>query len=128
MSVDTRPRRPLLALSEVLLALAWMLGGLITAVLALLLTQPFATPECTSYDRWGQRVGQVGALVTMSLFAVVWIASVLCLRRSPQTAITRLVLAIALPIAIVLAFVAGGVGTAAAIEAIAPNAGQASCW
>ena len=114
--------------SDLVLALAWMLGGLITAVLALLLTQPFATPECTSYDPGGQRVGQVGALITISLLAAVWIASVLCLRRSPHTAVRRLVLAIALPIAIVLAFVAGGVGTAAAIEVIAPDAGQASCW
>ena len=115
-------------LSEVVFALAWMLGGLVTAVLALLLTQPFATPECTSYDLGGQRVGQVGALMTMSLLAAVWIASVLRLRRSPHTATGRLVRGIALPAAIVLAFVAGGVGTAAAIEVIAPDAGQASCW
>lgn len=115
-------------MSSVVLSLCWVVAALMTAVLVLLLTQPLWLPTCTSFDLAGQRAGQVGALVTIVVIVGLWVAAVAALRRYGRSTKERFLLAAALPLAILGAFLAGATAVEAAVDAVAPHSDRAMCF
>ena len=110
------------------LALGWTVAGLITLVLLLLLTQGLFMPECSSYDRDGQRVAQVGAGLVAVLLLGIWVAAVTLLRHVGARPLVRLLLAAALPFGLVTMFAIGASVTGELIERVAPSGDHAMCW
>ena len=110
------------------LALGWTVAGLVTLVLLLLLSQGLFMPECSSYDQDGQRAAQVGAGLAVALLLGIWIGAVLVLRHAGSNVLVRLLLAVALPVALVGAFAIGTSITGALVERVAPSSDHAMCW
>lgn len=108
--------------------MGWTVGGLITLVVLLLLTQPFFLPECVSYERAGQHAARIGALVIVALLVAVWVGAVLALRRAGTGLAGRLALAVGLPVAVVVAFAIGASAMGLLVDQAAPGGDHAMCW
>ncbi len=128
MSNVTETARPAV-LGTVILTLGWIAAGLLTAVLLLLLVQPFSMPECVSYDKAGQNVARIGAVVIAVALIAVWIGAVRLLRtRWGASGWTRAGLAVALPVAVLFTFTTGASIMDAAVDRVADTSDSASCW
>ena len=110
------------------LGLGWTVAALLTLLALLLLAHGVAVPECVSYDREGQLAARLGFGITAALLATTWTVAVLGLRASGTRALARLALALALPAALVAAFVAGSGITDALVDRAALSSDSAMCW
>ena len=110
------------------LGLGWTVAALLTLLALLLLAHGVAVPECVSYDRQGQLAARVGFGITAVLLASTWTVAVLGLRASGSRPVARLALAVALPAALVAAFVVGSGITDALVDRAAPSSDSAMCW
>ena len=116
-------------LATAVLVIGWIVAGLMTLVLVLLLSQPFFLPACASYERAGQNAARVGAVITFLLLVGVWIAATIVLRTvAGSRALLRLLLGVAVPVAVVFAFTLGEGVLTLLIDRAAPNADHAMCW
>jgi hypothetical protein len=110
------------------MALALLLAVLGSALLVLLLTQPFSGPTGISFEPAGQRAGQVGAVVTMVVLLVTWAAFVWWWRQVGPSRRRRLVVALLMPAMPVAVLIAGGGFMDFLVDRAAPHSDRAMCW
>lgn len=115
-------------LSLIVLALGWMLAGLMTAAFALLVAQPIFLPECASYAPEGQRAAQAVGVGIVVAMGATWAAAGVALRRARGRTVGRFVLAAALPFALFGVFLGGASVMTVAIDAVADSSDHANCW
>lgn len=109
--------------------LGWIVAAVITAIVLLLFgLQAFALIECVSFDPVAQRAARAVAAGGAVVAVAVWLAAVWLLSRWGRTPLRRVVLAVALPAAVVSAFFVTAEITDRVVDAIAPSGDHAMCW
>lgn len=100
-----------------------------TAVMLLLLLQPFTIPECSSFDTSGQRAAQIVAVVIFAALVAVWVGGTRLVRTGRgATRRGRALLGVTLPVTLVVTFFAGAGVMDVAVDLVADSSDHAMCW